>query len=128
MSAPYVDVYILPVPTKNLPAYRKIARAWGRILCDYGMIDYAEYAGDDLNSPKPNVPLPVRFKVRDGETLIFAFATFASRAARNRALKKAMADPRMERMASPETKAIFDMKRMSYGGFRRIVGVSTKSG
>lgn len=40
----YVDAFVLPVPKKNLPAYRRMARQAGKIWREYGALDYKESA------------------------------------------------------------------------------------
>ena len=46
----YVDGYVLPVPTKNLQVYRKMAQLAGKIWKKHGALQYTECVGDDLNS------------------------------------------------------------------------------
>ena len=46
----YVDGFVIPVPKKNLAAYRKIAKAAGKIWRDHGALDYRECVGDDLKT------------------------------------------------------------------------------
>jgi len=56
----------------------------------------------------------------DDETVIFAWAVFADREARDAANAKIMADERLQGMCG-ESGAIFDCKRMSFGGFTTLV-------
>jgi uncharacterized protein YbaA (DUF1428 family) len=72
--------------------------------------------GDDLE-PEGVLPFPRAFKVKDGETVVFSWITYKSRADRDRILKKVMADPRLH---APKEMP-FDTKRMVYGGFKVIV-------
>ncbi len=46
----YVDGFLIPVPTKNLTAYRKMSQKAGAIWMEYGALDYKECAGDDMTS------------------------------------------------------------------------------
>jgi uncharacterized protein YbaA (DUF1428 family) len=57
-------------------------------------------------------------KLKKGETAIFAFIVFKSKAHRDRVNAKVMKDPRLD--MDPKQMP-FDMKRMSYGGFEVIV-------
>jgi uncharacterized protein YbaA (DUF1428 family) len=115
----YVDGYVLPVPKKNLQAYRRIAQKAGRIWRDHGALDYKECAGDDLNV-KWGVPFSRNMRTKPGETVVFAYIVFKSRAHRDRVNAKVMKDPRLA--ASMDTSAMpFDMKRMVYGGFKVLV-------
>src|SRR5262245_54082089 len=115
----YVDGYLLPVPKKNIRAYRKIAAKAGAIWKEYGALEYRECAGDDLDS-KWGVPYPRLLKLKRGETAVFAWIVYKSRADRDRINAKVMTDPRMAKMMDPK-KPIFDHKRMAFGGFTVLV-------
>ena len=45
----YVDGYVLPVPKKNLAAYRRMAQKAGKIWREHGALEYRECVGDDLD-------------------------------------------------------------------------------
>jgi uncharacterized protein YbaA (DUF1428 family) len=116
----YVDGFVLPVPKKNLPAYARIARKAGRIWREHGALDYKECVGDDLR-PKGMAPLfPKIARLKSGETLVFSWILFKSRAHRDRVNAKVMKDPRLNAMM--DLKAMpFDIKRMACAGFRVLV-------
>jgi uncharacterized protein YbaA (DUF1428 family) len=115
----YVDGYLMVVPKKNLRIYRKIAKMAGDIWKEYGALEYRECAGDDLDS-KWGVPYPRLLKLKRGETAVFSWIVYKSRAERNRVNAKVMKDPRMSKMMDPK-KPIFNIKRMSFGGFNVLV-------
>jgi uncharacterized protein YbaA (DUF1428 family) len=121
----YVDLYILPVPKRNLAAYRRLAQRWGRIVADHGALEYREFLGDDLKI-KGMTPFTSKFKLKPGEVLIAAVCGFRSKSHRDQVNKRAMNDPRMKRLASG--KPLFDMKRMLYGGFSTIVKMREANG
>jgi uncharacterized protein YbaA (DUF1428 family) len=114
----YVDLYLLPVPKRNIPAYRRQARAFGRIIREYGALDYREFLGDDL-FPRGMVSFTKKVKLLPGEVLTAAIAGFRSRSHRDQVLKKMFNDPRMAAMMNK--KPLFDMKKMMYGGFTTFV-------
>jgi uncharacterized protein YbaA (DUF1428 family) len=114
---PYVDGYVLPVPTKNLAAYRKMAATAGKVWRDHGAMEYRECAGDDLDA-KFGVPFPKLMKLKRGETAVFAWIVFKSKAHRDRVNAAVMKDPRLH---MDMKKMPFDFKRMVYGGFNVIV-------
>jgi uncharacterized protein YbaA (DUF1428 family) len=116
---PYVDGFVLPVPKKNLHAYRRIAQKAGKVWRDHGALDYKECVGDDLNV-KFGVPFPRMLKPKPGETVVFSYIVFKSRAHRDRVNAKVMKDPRLAKMMDPKAMP-FDVKRMVYGGFKTIV-------
>lgn len=116
----YVDGYVLPVPKNKLQAYRKIAQKAGKIWREHGALEYRECAGDDLNV-KFGIPFPKQMKTKPGETVVFSWVIFKSKAHRNKVNAKVMKDPRLAEMC-PETMP-FDCKRMAYGGFKVLVEV-----
>jgi uncharacterized protein YbaA (DUF1428 family) len=115
----YVDGYLLPVPVKNLAAYRKMAARGGKIWRDHGALQYCECTGDDVNV-KFGTPFPKQLKLKRGETVVFAWIKFKSKAHRDRVNAAVMKDPRVNEGVDPK-KMPFDMKRMVYGGFTVLV-------
>jgi uncharacterized protein YbaA (DUF1428 family) len=114
----YVDGFVLPIPKKNVAAYRRIAAKAGKIWREHGALDYKECVGDDLNI-KMGVPFGKLAKLKPSETVVFAYILYKSREHRDRVNAKVMKDPRLTSMG-PE-KMPFDIKRMTYGGFKVIV-------
>jgi uncharacterized protein YbaA (DUF1428 family) len=115
----YVDGFVLPVPKKNLKAYRRMAQKAGKIWREHGALDYKECAGDDLNV-KLGMPFARMIKLKPSETVVFAWISYKSRAHRDRVNAKVMKDPRLANMGDPKDMP-FDMKRMVYGGFKVLV-------
>jgi uncharacterized protein YbaA (DUF1428 family) len=115
----YVDGYVLPVPKKHLETYRRIAQKAGKIWREHGALEYRECVGEDL-AVKMLVPFPRRIKLKPGETVVFSWIGFKSRAHRDRVNAKVMKDPRLMNMMDPKAMP-FDMKRMVYGGFEVLV-------
>lgn len=120
----YVDGFVLPIPKKSLKAYRRIAQLACKVWRQHGAIDYKECVGDDLNI-KGVVTFPRRAKAKPGETVLFSWITYKSRAHRDQVNQKVMKDPRMtkmmEQMMKDPKKMPFDCKRMSMGGFKVLV-------
>ena len=113
----YVDGYILPLPKKNLQAYRRMAQEAGKVWLKHGALDYKECVGDDLKT-KWGIPFPRMMKLKPGETVIFSYVVFKSRAHRDRVNARVMKE--MEKMCGPKDMP-FDVKRMVYGGFKVLV-------
>ena len=103
-----VDGFLSPEPKKNIAAYRRMARRAGKIWRELGALDYHECVVDDANM-KFGRPFPVIAGAKKGETVIFAWITYKSRAHRDRVNAKVMKDPRLK---GPET-PLFDSNRMS---------------
>ena len=114
----YVDGYLLPVPKRNLAAYRRMAAKAGKIWREHGALEYRECAGEDLNI-KFLLPFPKLMKLKKGETAVFSWIVYKSKADRDKINAKVMKDPRMDTKSMP-----FDTKRMSFGGFNVIVDAS----
>ena len=115
----YVDGYVLPVPKKNLATYRRIAQKAGKIWREHGALEYRECVGEDLDV-KWGVSFPKTIKVKSGETVVFSYVVFKSRAHRDRVNAKVMKDKRLADMMEA-CSMVFDCKRMVYGGFKVLV-------
>ena len=107
------------MPRKKLDAYRQIARKAGRVWREHGAVEYRECVGDDLKV-KMGVPFTRLVKVKAGETVVFSWIVYKSRAHRDRVNAKVMKDPRLAAMMDPKSMP-FDIKRMAYGGFKILV-------
>lgn len=115
----YVDGFLLAVPRKNLGAYRRMAGKAGKIWRKYGALDYKECVGDDLKV-KMGVPFPKQMRLKPSEAVVFSYIVYKSKAHRNTVNAKVMKDPRVKDMCDPKDMP-FNVKRMSYGGFKVLV-------
>lgn len=114
----YVDLYVLPVPKKLIPFYRRISTKMGKVMRRHGCLEYREFLGNDLHIKGMVSPLTL-VKVKKGEVLVFAVTGFRSKAHRNQVMKRTMKDPVVKKMC--QFPMPFDHKRMVYGGFSTIV-------
>ncbi|HWP83803.1 MAG TPA: DUF1428 domain-containing protein [Terriglobia bacterium] len=117
--ARYVDGFVLPLPKKNVNAYRRMAQTAGKIWREHGALDYKECIGDDLKKTEWTLPFTRFLKLKPGETVVLAYIVFKSRAHRDRVNAQVMKDPRLA--CTDPNKLPFDCKRMVYGGFRVLV-------
>lgn len=117
----YVDGFVLPIPTKNMAAYRKMAKLAGKVWREHGALDYKECVADDVK-PGKHTSFPQSVKLKAGEVVVFSYIVYKSKADRNRINKKVMADPRLAAMMDPKSMP-FDGKRMFWGGFKVFVDV-----
>ena len=115
----YVDGFVVPVPKKNLGAYRRMAQKAGRVWRDHGALEFRECVADDVKKGK-RTSFPRSVKLKPGETVIFSYIVYKSRADRDRVLAKAMKDKRLAHMMDPKALP-FDAKRMIWGGFKTLV-------
>lgn len=116
----YVDGFLIPLPKKNLPSYRRIAARAAKVWREHGALDYKECVGDDLKPKGISTFFPALAKTKPGEVVIFSFIVYKSRAHRDRVNAKVMKDPRLNAMMGGAAMP-FDLKRMAYGGFNVIV-------
>jgi uncharacterized protein YbaA (DUF1428 family) len=117
----YVDGFMLPVPKRNLAVYRRMARKAGKIWCEYGALEFRECVGDDL-MVNGTALFPQAAKAKPGETVMFSWIVFKSKADRNRINAKVMKDPRLADMMDIKSLP-FDSARMAYGGFKVLVSL-----
>ena len=117
--AHYVDGFVLPVPTKNVAAYRRMAQTAGKVWREHGALEYIECIADDVK-PGKVTSFPQSVKLKRGETVFFSWIVYKSRAHRDRVLAKVMKDPRIATMMDPKAMP-FDAKRMFWGGFKTMV-------
>jgi uncharacterized protein YbaA (DUF1428 family) len=119
--ARYVDGFVVPVPKKKLGEYQRISRKAGKVWREHGALEYLECLGDDLNI-KGMKGFPRMARTKPGETVVFSWIAYKSRAHRDRVNAKVMKDPRLAKMMDPKSMP-FDVKRMAYGGFKVFVDV-----
>ena len=113
----YVDGFVLPVPKKNVKAYKKMAE-WGkRVWMKAGALDYKECVGDDLKV-KFGMSFAKLAKLKKGETVFYSFIVYKSRAHRDAVNKRVMKEMSADDMAKEMP---FDVRRMAYGGFKVVV-------
>jgi uncharacterized protein YbaA (DUF1428 family) len=115
----YIDGFVLAVPKRNLPAYRRLARAFAALAKEHGALSVVESVADDVK-PGTLTSFPQSVKLKKGEVVVFSWITFKSRAHRDRVNTKIMKDARIGVMMQ-SGKAPFDSKRMIFGGFKVIV-------
>lgn len=116
----YVDGFVIAVPKKNIRAYRATAAKAGKVWMEHGAISYYECAGDDLKA-KWGTPFPKLVKAKRGEMVFFSWIVYKSRTHRDRVNARVMKDERILKLM--QGRELFDMKRMSYGGFKSVVAL-----
>ena len=112
----YIDGFVIPVPNGKKEAYRKLASEAAPIFMEYGATQVVECWGDDVPDGKVT-DFKRAVQAQPGETVVFSWIVWPSKAARDEGNKKAMQDPRMQ----PGPEMPFDGKRMIYGGFEPLL-------
>ena len=127
---PYVDGYVIPLPKRSVAAYRRMAQKAGKVWKEYGALEVRECVADQLTvddgfghkvSPFPRIT-----KLKRGETIVFSWILFRSRAHRDHVNARVLRDPRIAATMTDTAKMPFDVKRMAYGGFKTIVDLLAK--
>jgi len=109
----YADAFVVAVPTANKEQYLEHAKISAKVFKDHGALKVVDAWGDDV--PDGDVTsFPLAVKAKEDETVVFSWAIWESKEARDAGWQAVMEDPRM----SPEQAPMpFDGKRLIYGGF-----------
>jgi uncharacterized protein YbaA (DUF1428 family) len=114
---PYVDGFVLAVPTANKELYRQHAEKAAIVFKEHGALRLVECWGDDVPEGKIN-SMHTAVMRKPEETVMFSWILWPDKAARDAGLQKVFADPRLQPDVNPMP---FDGKRMIFGGFEMIV-------
>jgi uncharacterized protein YbaA (DUF1428 family) len=115
----YAVCFVLPLPKKNIAAYRKMARQGAKLWKKHGALQCHETLGDDLNTPFGGIPFTKLAKCKPNETVVVSWVLYKSKAHRKQVNAKINKDPAMASFGSK--KMPFDANRMTYGGFKVMV-------
>lgn len=118
----YVDGFVIVVPKGKEEEYKKMAEGGRDSWMKHGAVAYYECLGDDLvpqemGNQKARAFTEMAGATKD-ETVWFSFIIFKSKKHRDEVNKKVMAEMNEQATGPEDFKMPFDMKRMSYGGFR----------
>ncbi|MEZ5945559.1 MAG: DUF1428 domain-containing protein [Hyphomonas sp.] len=113
----YVDGFLLAVPDANKEAYRAMAEQAAAVFRKHGATQVMECWGEDVpDGVVTSFPLAV--KLAPGETVVFSWIVWPSRAVRDAGHPVAMQE--FEDMGL-QASHLFDGKRMVFGGFDVMV-------
>jgi uncharacterized protein YbaA (DUF1428 family) len=119
----YVDGFVLVVPKNKVNEYKKMAKEGEKMWKKFGAIDYKECMLDDAKPEHVVLTFSKLAKAKPNETVWFSYITYKSRQHRDQVNKKVMAEMDKKYSDQEKNQAMpFDMKRMSYGGFKVMVG------
>ncbi|HEX8445049.1 MAG TPA: DUF1428 domain-containing protein [Sphingomonas sp.] len=108
----YIEGFVLAVRDANRDVYRAHAAAMAPLLREWGATRLVECWGDDLPHGT-HTDFYGAVKAEPGEVVVFSWIEYPSKAVRDAANAKMMADPRMQDLGPMP----FDGKRMVMGGF-----------
>ena len=104
------------MPADKKEAYRDVAAKAAPIFKEYGATRIVECWGDEVPDGKVT-DFKRAVKAEAGETVVFSWIVWPSKAARDEGNRKVMADPRMK-MGDDMP---FDGRRLIYGGFELLL-------
>jgi len=122
----YIDGFLLPIASSGLAEYKQIAEEVSKLYLEHGAIQYKEFAGEDLHREGLRSFSEV-IKASEGETVIFGWAVYESKEARDEVNRRIEADPRFMELVRPllqQPNPTFDPSRMAFGGFQSLVSAS----
>ena len=114
----YVDGFVIPLPKTKVEVYRRLAQKAGRIWREHGALEFRECVLEDAKAIGA-LSFPRGIRAKPGETVLFSWIVYKSKAHRDRVNAKVMKDPRLAGMSVEQMP--FDCKRMLYGGFKVLV-------
>ena len=130
----YFDCYLIPVPAAKLTAYKDFSERMAAVYRDYGAIrlvdcvldpdtaDGSQFHADGAQSALEGTALrgfAAAAAVREGETVVLSWTEWPSKEARDEALPRVLADPRVQ--PDDDQEMIFDGRRLVAGGFLALI-------
>lgn len=112
----YIDGVVIPVPEANKDAYLAFCTTLDAAFREHGATRVVDTWGDSVPDGKVT-DFRRAAKLEEGETVVFGWVEWPSKAVRDAAWGKLMSDERM----APSGDRPFDGKRMMFGAFVPIV-------
>lgn len=109
----YIEGFVVAVPVENKAAYLTLAAKAAQLFKAYGALRVVECWADNVPSGE-QTDFRRAVQAQDDEEVVFSWIEYPSKAVRDAASEKIMADPRMKALGEDMP---FDGKRMIYGGF-----------
>src|SRR6218665_3859133 len=98
IMAQYVDGYVIPIKKKNVKGYKKMAQMGCKAWMKHGALNYYECLMDDF--AKYGLGFKKMAKLKSGESAVFAFVVYKSKAHRDQVNRRVMAE--MQKMKMPK--------------------------
>jgi uncharacterized protein YbaA (DUF1428 family) len=115
----YIDGFVVPVPSDRKEEYRALCVQAAQVFKDYGAIRVVECWGEDVPAGQVT-DFRRAVQAQPGETVVFSWIVWPSKAVRDDGNARALKDPRM---SPPGGDMPFDARRMIYGGFEVLADV-----
>lgn len=118
---PYMDGFVIAVPTANKQAFIDHANAIDAFFLDFGATRVVECWGDDVPHGKLT-DFYGAVQAKPDESIVFSWVEWPDKATRDAAMVKfetlMQTDPRFDPKQNPPP---YDGKRMIFGGFQSLV-------
>lgn len=114
----YIDGYVMVVPQANKAAFIAHVQQCIPVYKEYGALRVFDAWADDLPGSGRINSYGHAVQLNEGETIVFSWIEWPTRALRDAAWPLILRDPRMRPDVNPMP---FDYKRMLRGGFETIV-------
>lgn len=111
----YVDGFVAAVPTDARDAYLAHARATAELFKAHGATRVVDCWGDDVPDGS-RTDFRRAVQAEPGETIVFGWVEWPSKAIRDAGMRALRDDPRMRDVPMP-----FDGARMIHGGFEAVM-------
>lgn len=112
----YIDGVVIPVPMANKDSYRAFCTTIDAAFREHGATRVVDTWGNDVPDGKVT-DFRRATKIEAGETVVFGWVEWPSKAVRDAGWETLMRDPRM----APGQERPFDGKRMMFGSFVPVV-------
>jgi len=115
---PYVDGFVVPVPTANKEAFIAYAKTVDHLFIKHGALQVLECWGEDV--PRGDVTdFYSAVNAKPDETIMFSYVLWPDKETREIGNEKVYAD--MQATGHDGLEMPFDGKRLIYGGFQSII-------
>lgn len=119
----YIDGVVLAVPTANKTKFIAHANDSDAVFIEHGATRVLECWGDDVPTGK-QTDFRRAVQAKDDEAVVFSWVEWPDKKTRDAGMAKVMKDPRMNMEAQS---ALFDGKRMIFGGFAPVTELSSEA-
>jgi uncharacterized protein YbaA (DUF1428 family) len=120
----YIEAIVIPVPRASLDTYKRMSAEWGNAHVRLGALYYSDSVSDDVQ-PGNVTSFPQAVQLKDDEVIALAWVVYRNKEDRDRISKAVMEEPELKKSMDP-SKMPFDGKRMFWGGFETIIGLSAE--
>jgi len=123
---PYIDGFVLAVPTANKQRFIDHAKLGNSVFMDLGATRILECWGDDVKAGK-QTDFRRAVAAKDDETVVFSWIEWPDKATRDAAMGRMDEMVKTDDRMNPEKNPMpFDGMRMIYGGFMPVVELGRK--